>query len=159
MGSEVVTLNEPTHSFSPRLRAPLFRVNELTIERTACTAGRTFRAESSFCIEPLESIWAPGRIFPINLLHWHKALLHICSAYFSFYASCAIHPFSSPEDFHGRVVTAGTTVYILHRTAHLHKHTLPAFISLHISHKHNSTYPDKVAHLFWHTDSKVCVAR
>ena len=125
LGSEVVTLNEPTHSFSPRLRAPLFRVNELTIERTACTAGRTFRAESSFCIEPLESIWAPGRIFPINLLHWHKALLHICSAYFSFYASCAIHPFSSPEDFHGRVVTAGTTVYILHRTAHLHTNTTP----------------------------------
>ena len=39
LGSEVVTLNEPTHSFSTRLRAPLFRVNELTIERTACTAG------------------------------------------------------------------------------------------------------------------------
>ena len=140
LGSEVVTLNEPTHSFSPRLRAPLFRVNELTIERTACTAGRTFRAESSFCIEPLESIWAPGRIFPINLLHWHKALLHLCSAYFSFYASCAIHPFSSPEDFHGHVVTAGTTVYTLHRTAHLHTNTTPPPLHPYTSHT-NTTLP------------------
>jgi hypothetical protein len=126
LGSEVDTLNEPTHSFSPRLRAPpSFELTNSRLKEPPVQRGRTFRAESSFCIEPLESIWAPGRIFPINLLHWHKALLHFCSAYFSFYASCAIHPFSSPEDFHGRVVTAGTTVYTLHRTAHLHTNTTP----------------------------------
>ena len=124
MGSEVVTLNDTTHSFSPRLRAPpSFESTNSRLKEPPVQQGRTFRAEFSFCIEPLENIWVPGRIFPINLLHWHKALLHFCSAYFSFYASCAIHLFSSLDDFHGRAVTAGTTVYILHRTAHLHTNT------------------------------------
>ena len=87
-----------------------------------------------------ESFWAPGRTFPIILLIWHEGPCYTSVApAFPFYASCDIYPYSSPEDFHGRVVKAVTTVYISHRTpkkTHTHTHI---DICTH--------YPDKVAHL------------
>ena len=87
----------------------------------------------SFCIGHWESSWAPGWIFLLNLLIWHKGLLHFCSSYSSFYTLRALYIlFSSSEDFHGLVVKAVTISLHPYRTAHPHKHTIP--------------YQDKVAH-------------